>query len=87
MRKIEFRAGYYEWLVIVDGDTVHAFGDFGDRIEENDKEEVVCLVDDLLWAWKKDCIENEQVFPLTIEEESELFCIMTETICEYCGVN
>lgn len=85
MRKIDFRPGYYEWQVIVDGEVVHSFNDFSEYFEEENitTETVYNLIDDLIWSWREDCLENECSFPLTTQETVVLIEIMKITIWQH----
>ena len=86
MRNIEFCAGYYEWQVFADGELLHAFDDFSESITEDmTEQDVMELVDDLLWNWQEDCRENGGYCPIDTEEERELANAMKTAICNhYC---
>ena len=85
MRKIDFMPGYYEWNVIVDGEVIHAFNDFSEYFENEDitVEDVYGLIDDLIWNWREDLLENEHNFPLTEQETVTLIDIMRMEICQH----
>lgn len=53
---IEFQAGYYEWLVYLDGETVYAWVDFIDQIPYplRQKADLENTVDDLIEQMKWD---------------------------------
>lgn len=82
MREIEFRSGYYEWNVIVDGNVIKSF----DNLDENvvtTQEDLLELVDDLIYFWEQDLLEEENTFPLTLEEQRKLIEIMNITLAYY----
>lgn len=88
MRKIDFMPGYYEWNVIVDGEVIHAFNDFTENITDDmATEDIYGLIDDLIWNWREDCLENEYYFPLTEQETVVLIGIMKTKICQNYGID
>ena len=85
MREIEFKAGYYEWNVIVDGNVITSFDNLDENIIHN-KEDLLALVDDLIWCWKQDLWEQEKTFPLTIEEQNRLIENMNNVLAYYFNI-
>lgn len=87
VRTIEFVAGYHEWQVIVDGEVIHAFDDFAESIEEDmTAEQVEGLAWNLVDTWRSECVDGELSFPLELEEQDDLVCLMVNKICRHYSI-
>lgn len=79
-RIIDFKPGYYEWLVFLNGKCVHSFGDLSEDIAEGYTVEEI--VDTSVDVWEMNLEEN-QVYPFTEKETEELKNMMIKELNYY----
>ena len=88
MRKIEFRAGYYEWNASADGECFYSFSGIEEDIEDDTTyEDLEATVDFYIDAMQDELSEragnDEEEIELTIEELTELRKQMIEAWAQH----
>lgn len=85
MKKIEFYAGYHEWVLEIDNEIVYSYGDLSDTFCSviDTKEKVMTEVEDLIYVMKEQLKEQDNELRLTELEEKELVRVMTEELYNF----
>lgn len=84
-RRIDFYAGYHEWVLEIDNEIVYSFGDLGDTFVSviDTKDKVMTEVEDLVYVMKEQLKEEGNELRLTELEEKELVRVMTEELYNF----
>lgn len=85
MSELSFIPGYYEWHLCNGDELLHTWGDFLEDLncDENGKstEEDCCdMADFLMFGWKEEVEDNNDLETLNLLDDSNFFIAATETI-------